>query len=93
MRARLSLIVPGGDTSPTFMNVGVVFSGGAAPGLHNIVEGLMRFISTQADHCRLVGFVGGNKGLLRGKAVPVTPESLALFRNQAGGDIIGVSEK
>lgn len=69
--------------------MGVLFSGGQAPGGHNVVTGLFDAIKEWHPESILVGFLGGPKGLIEGKCVHLTKKRLSLFRNQGGFDLLG----
>jgi len=71
------------------LQIGVVLSGGQAPGGHNVIGGLfdaMRILNVES---RLVGFLGGLAGLLKNKAIEITEDVLQSYRNQGGFDLIG----
>jgi diphosphate-dependent phosphofructokinase len=71
------------------LNVGVILSGGQAPGGHNVIAGI--FDSVRAIHkdSKLFGFLGGPGGLEHGKYEVITVEKMDAFRNTGGFDIIG----
>lgn len=69
--------------------VGVVFSGGQAAGGHNVITGLFDALNGINPHSRLVGFLGGPSGIVDCKAIELTAEKLASYRNQGGFDLIG----
>ena len=76
-------------TQKTSLRVGAVFSGGQAPGGHNVVAGLYEGIRKLHPDSTLTGFAGGPAGILKNKAIPVTPELIATFRNTGGFDLFG----
>lgn len=69
--------------------VGVVFSGGPAPGGHNVVTGLFDAIKKMHPQSQLIGFRGGPKGIVEGNYFEITEELLLLYRNQGGFDLLG----
>ncbi len=71
------------------LKVGVVLSGGQAPGGHNVIAGI--FDSIRAIHAdsQVYGFTGGPGGLEAGKYEIITPEVMDAYRNTGGFDIIG----
>ncbi len=71
------------------VNVGVILSGGQAPGGHNVIAGIFDGIKSLHKDSRLYGFKGGPSGLVDNKYVEITAEMLAGFRNTGGFDIIG----
>lgn len=70
------------------MRVGVVLSGGQAPGGHNVIAGMFDYLQTHAPGSVLFGFKGGPAGIMRNKYVEITSHLLYPFRNQGGFDII-----
>ncbi len=71
------------------LNVGVVLSGGQAPGGHNVIAGLFDGIKALHPGSRLFGFLGGPKGICCGKYKELTAEQIEPYRNTGGFDIIG----
>lgn len=71
------------------LKVGVFFSGGQAPGGHNVIAGLYDLLMTLSPKSELVGFLGGPSGLVDGKAIVLDEEKIALFRNQGGFHLLG----
>ena len=71
------------------LKIGVVFSGGQAPGGHNVVAGLFDAMKSLHRESRLFGFLGGPSGILEGKTKEITYDLLAEYRNQGGFDLIG----
>jgi len=71
------------------INVGVILSGGQAPGGHNVIAGLYDGIKAGNPESRLYGFLGGPSGILEDKAMELTGDYIDLFRNTGGFDIIG----
>jgi pyrophosphate--fructose-6-phosphate 1-phosphotransferase len=71
------------------VNVGVILSGGQAPGGHNVIAGIFDGIKKLNPASKLFGFLGGPGGLADHKFVEITVEFLQEFRNTGGFDIIG----
>lgn len=69
--------------------VGVVLSGGQAPGGHNVIAGLFDALKKWHPHSRLIGFLDGPSGIVKNKSIEITQDLLARYRNQGGFDIIG----
>ena len=69
--------------------VGVVLSGGQAPGGHNVVSGLYDALKATNKDNVLLGFLGGPSGLIDGKFIEMTDEYIDQYRNTGGFDIIG----
>ena len=70
-------------------NVGVILSGGQAPGGHNVISGLFDGIKSLNPASRLYGFILGPGGLVDHKYIEITPELMDEYRNTGGFDIIG----
>lgn len=78
-----------GTTDQTALTVGVVLSGGQAPGGHNVIAGLFDALTIFSAKSRLIGFLGGSSGIVKNSFIEITHELLATYRNQGGFDIIG----
>ncbi|MBR5729400.1 MAG: diphosphate--fructose-6-phosphate 1-phosphotransferase [Prevotella sp.] len=71
------------------MNVGVILSGGQAPGGHNVITGLFDTIKKLNPENRLYGFILGPGGLVDHNYLEITAEYIEDFRNTGGFDMIG----
>ena len=71
------------------MNVGVILSGGQAPGGHNVIAGLYDAVKQANPSNKLYGFLGGPSGIIEGEYVEFTDEFIDDYRNTGGFDIIG----
>ena len=71
------------------MNVGVILSGGQAPGGHNVISGLYDALKKANPESKLYGFMGGPSGILEDKYLVMTDELIDAYRNTGGFDIIG----
>lgn len=71
------------------MNVGVILSGGQAPGGHNVISRLFDEIKKLNPNNRLYGFLMGPSGLVDHKYIEITEELIADYRNTGGFDLIG----
>ena len=71
------------------MTIGVIFSGGQAPGGHNVLTGLFDKLQQLAPGSKLLGFLGGPKGLMENNHIDLTKEYLATYRNMGGFHAIG----
>ncbi|MCR5250444.1 MAG: diphosphate--fructose-6-phosphate 1-phosphotransferase [Lachnospiraceae bacterium] len=69
--------------------VGVILSGGQAPGGHNVVCGLYDAIKATDKNNVLLGFKGGPSGLIDDDFIEFTDEYINQYRNTGGFDIIG----
>ena len=80
----------GSNTStPKKHIVGVILSGGQAPGGHNVVCGLYDALKATNPENELYGFKGGPSGLLEDNYRIMDDEYINMFRNTGGFDIIG----
>lgn len=70
-------------------NVGVILSGGQAPGGHNVISGLFDGIKAINKANRLYGFLMGPGGLVDHNYVELTADIINDYRNTGGFDIIG----
>ena len=71
------------------VNVGVILSGGQAPGGHNVICGLYDALKKANPENQLYGFIGGPSGILEDKYMVMTDELIDQYRNTGGFDIIG----
>ncbi|MBQ2644628.1 diphosphate--fructose-6-phosphate 1-phosphotransferase [bacterium] len=70
-------------------NIGVILSGGQAPGGHNVIAGLFDALKQANPDNKLYGFLGGPSGIIDGKYIELTEEIINDYRNTGGFDIIG----
>ena len=70
-------------------NVGIILSGGQAPGGHNVVSGIFDGIKKLNKESRLYGFLMGPSGLVNHQYMEITAGYLKDYRNTGGFDIIG----
>ena len=81
---------PGSDAvSFPVMNVGVILSGGQAPGGHNVISGLFDGLKKLNSANKLYGFLGGPSGLVDNQYIELTADLIDQYRNTGGFDIIG----
>ena len=71
------------------INVGVILSGGQAPGGHNVIAGLFDGLKTVNKESRLYGFILGPGGLIDHKYMELTGNIIDEYRNTGGFDMIG----
>lgn len=71
------------------VNVGVILSGGQAPGGHNVIAGIFDGIKKQNAQSRLYGFLMGPGGLVDHDYKELTADIIDDYRNTGGFDIIG----
>jgi pyrophosphate--fructose-6-phosphate 1-phosphotransferase len=70
-------------------NVGVILSGGQAPGGHNVISGLFDALKAANEQNTLYGFKGGPSGILEDSYKIIDSDYLQAYRNTGGFDIIG----
>ena len=71
------------------MKIGVILSGGPAPGGHNVVAGIFDGLKAANPASELFGFRGGPGGLVDDKCMDITAELVDQYRNTGGFDLIG----
>lgn len=71
------------------VNVGVILSGGQAPGGHNVIAGIYDGIKRLHPQSRLFGFILGPAGLIEHNYKELTGDIIDEYRNTGGFDIIG----
>ena len=71
------------------MNVGVILSGGQAPGGHNVITGLFDTIKKLNPENRLFGFILGPGGLVDHQYMEITADFIDDYRNTGGFDMFG----
>jgi len=81
--------VPGEEKSFAPMNVGVILSGGQAPGGHNVITGIFDSLKALNPANRLFGFILGPGGLVDHDYMELTADIIDKYRNTGGFDMIG----
>ena len=71
------------------ISVGVILSGGQAPGGHNVISGIFDGVKNLHKDSKVYGFLGGPGGLVDHKYIELTSEIIDEYRNTGGFDIIG----
>ena len=71
------------------INVGVILSGGQAPGGHNVITGLFDTLKSLHPDNRLYGFTMGPSGLIEHRYIELTADYIEEYRNTGGFDMIG----
>lgn len=79
----------GEDKVNTKVAVGVILSGGQAPGGHNVICGIFDGLKKLNPENKLYGFLGGPSGLVDHQYIELTKEIIDEYRNTGGFDIIG----
>jgi len=85
----LLTIEPGAQKEYPSVAVGVILSGGQAPGGHNVICGLYDGLKALNPENRLFGFLGGPSGLVDHEYIELTKEIVTEYLNTGGFDIIG----
>lgn len=87
----VKLVPANGDviTGSDALTVGVVLSGGPAPGGHNSIAGLYDALKKQNPKSKLYGFLNGPLGVIQGDHLELTEEIINKYRNTGGFDMIG----
>lgn len=80
---------PGDGVNSKKMNVGVILSGGQAPGGHNVITGLFDAVKKLNPENRVYGFILGPGGLVDHNYMELTKEFVDQYRNTGGFDMIG----
>ncbi|XP_064999571.1 pyrophosphate--fructose 6-phosphate 1-phosphotransferase subunit beta isoform X2 [Musa acuminata AAA Group] len=85
-----NLVPTGSDPSDLAggLRIGVVLSGGQAPGGHNVISGIFDYLQERTNGSILYGFKGGPAGIMKYKYVELTPDFIYPYRNQGGFDMI-----
>ena len=80
--------VPGEVTESKKMNVGIILSGGQAPGGHNVICGLFDTVKKLNPENKLYGFLMGPGGLVDHNYMELTADIIDDYRNTGGFDMI-----
>jgi len=81
--------VPGEVANSKKMNVGIILSGGQAPGGHNVICGLFDTVKKLNPDNKLYGFLMGPGGLVDHNYIEITADFVDNYRNTGGFDMIG----
>ena len=81
--------VPGEAAQNKNMNVGIILSGGQAPGGHNVICGLFDTVKKLNPENKLYGFLMGPGGLVDHNYIEITADYVDNYRNTGGFDMIG----
>jgi len=80
---------PATEANTKKMNVGIILSGGQAPGGHNVITGLFDQVKKLNPENRLFGFILGPGGLVDHNYMELTKDIIDQYRNTGGFDMIG----
>lgn len=81
--------VPGEGINSAEVNVGIILSGGQAPGGHNVICGIFDAVKKLNPNNKVYGFLMGPGGLVDHKYIELTDEYVDNYRNTGGFDMIG----
>ncbi|MBF1074316.1 MAG: 6-phosphofructokinase, partial [Prevotellaceae bacterium] len=81
--------VPGTEEAKNEINVGVILSGGQAPGGHNVISGIFDAVKKMNANNKVYGFLMGPGGLVDHNYMELTKEVIDDYRNTGGFDLIG----
>src|SRR5687767_14207961 len=79
----------GGKNIGNPLIVGAVFSGGQAPGGHNVLAGIFDAIKKFHRESQLVGFIDGPEGIIKNRYVLLEEKEIDTVSNQGGFDLLG----
>ncbi|GAV72168.1 PFK domain-containing protein [Cephalotus follicularis] len=85
-----AMLVPGdgGLAADQSLRIGVVLSGGQAPGGHNVISGIFDYLQERTKGSTMYGFKGGPAGIMKCKYAELNSEFVYPYRNQGGFDMI-----
>ena len=81
--------LPGDQEHSQKLNVGIILSGGQAPGGHNVISGIFDAVKKLDPENKLYGFLMGPGGLVDHDYMELTSELIDKYRNTGGFDMIG----
>ncbi|MDD6506344.1 MAG: diphosphate--fructose-6-phosphate 1-phosphotransferase [Prevotellaceae bacterium] len=81
--------VPGEEEKSQRLNVGIILSGGQAPGGHNVISGIFDAVKKLNPENKLYGFLMGPGGLVDHNYKELTADIIDEYRNTGGFDMIG----
>lgn len=81
--------VPGDKAADNRLNVGIILSGGQAPGGHNVICGIFDAVKKMNASNKVYGFLMGPSGLVDHNYIELTAELVDEYRNTGGFDMIG----
>ncbi|GBC96000.1 Pyrophosphate--fructose 6-phosphate 1-phosphotransferase [bacterium HR16] len=83
-----TLVEGKGDLATRPLKVGVVLSGGPAPGGHNVIAGVFDALKAANPHSQVYGFLKGPAGVIKGKYIELTADIVDQYRNTGGFNMI-----
>jgi pyrophosphate--fructose-6-phosphate 1-phosphotransferase len=88
VRGQNTLTQPAAQRYAAARRIGIVFSGGPAPGGHNVIAGLFDAAKQASPDSRLFGFLVGPDGVVENEFVEITQEAVDAYRNLGGFTMI-----
>ena len=86
---KLVQIIPGDVLQEHPRRIGIVLSGGPAPGGHNVIAGVFEAAKRAHPDNVLIGFLAGPKGIITNKHKEVTAEMISVYKNSGGFHMLG----
>ena len=86
---KLVEVIPDGPRQATPRRIGVVLSGGPAPGGHNVIAGLFHAAKRANPDSKVIGFLAGPKGIITDKHVEVSDAMVTEYLNSGGFHMLG----
>jgi pyrophosphate--fructose-6-phosphate 1-phosphotransferase len=86
---KLVEVIPDGPRQATPRRIGVVLSGGPAPGGHNVIAGLFHAAKRAHPDSKVIGFLAGPKGIITDKHVEVSDAMVTEYLNSGGFHMLG----
>lgn len=86
---KLTFVPADEPTMTKAISVGVILSGGQAPGGHNVIAGIFDGVKAINPEGRVYGFLMGPDGLVKHNYIELTAELIDEYRNTGGFDVIG----
>ena len=77
------------ETATRALRVGVILSGGQAPGGHNVISGIYDYIKKLSPDSEMIGFLNGPQGLYNAEYCIIDDQLMDSYRNTGGFDMIG----
>lgn len=78
----------GNHSQSKALTIGVVFSGGPAPGGHSVIAGVFDAVKQVNSESKVLGFLSGPQGLVEGRYELLTKEKVDQFRHMGGFDLL-----
>jgi len=86
---KLVRLVPGDTMRDQAHRIGIVLSGGPAPGGHNVIAGVFEAAKRAHPDNRLIGFLAGPKGIITKQHKEITAEMITEYKNSGGFHMLG----